>query len=108
MSYEEPLPATSQVSKGASSRTSQKGRLVKIAAWVRHTGWTAVRLLGPSESVAGDLRLMPGVPRRSERHSRRAEAVEQPVEVRGELAPVQTLILLPTLRDVTFGVRCGA
>jgi len=27
---------------------------VKIAAWVRHTGRTAVRLLGPSESVAGE------------------------------------------------------
>lgn len=50
----EPLPATSQGSKGASSRASQKGRPVKIAAWVRHTGRTAVRLLGPSESVAGE------------------------------------------------------
>lgn len=50
----ESLPAASQASKGASSRASQKGRPVKIAAWVRHTGRTAVRSLGPSESVAGE------------------------------------------------------
>jgi len=46
---------------------------------------------------------------RSERHSRRAEAVEQPVEVRGELAPVQNSANAtpPAFRQVmSWSVAC--